>query len=119
MFSCSLGCQHALDIERRENKEGTEWQDPYSGPIEVNIWHEPQGLLRERLINAWRVLRGRPVITEGICLMHAEAQEMGRFLLAISSAIHPKDVEWASAANLSSSHYCSCLTFSGNPKREE
>ncbi len=96
MFRCSVGCKHAIEIERWS--DGNQWDDTVNGPIEVNVWYLPTGW-RERIRNAWRVLRGKEVLAEGICLMHAEAQEMGRYLLAISSAGRPSDMEQATMAN--------------------
>ncbi len=90
MFTCSVGCRHAIEIERWENDEGTEWEDAINGPIEVNIWSIAHLMpTHQRIKDAWRLLRGKDVLIEGVCLNHAEAQQMGRYLLAISSAPHP------------------------------
>jgi hypothetical protein len=98
MFKCSVGCRHAIEIERWN--DGNEWDDTVNGPIEVNVWSSAHLLsYRERIKNAWRILRGRDTVVDGICLMHAEAQEMGRYLLAISSAERPSNMEQATAAN--------------------
>jgi hypothetical protein len=91
MFTCSVGCQHAIEIERWESDDGTEWEDAVNGPIDLNVWYQPESL-GERLRNAWRILRGRQVVTEGICLSLPQARQMGAFLLNISSAQCPADV---------------------------
>lgn len=90
MFPCSVGCHHAIEIERWESDDGSEWEDTVNAAVEVNVWYQPVRV-GERVRNAWRVLRGKQVLTEGICLMREEAREMGRFLLDISSAERPSD----------------------------
>ncbi|MDP9475240.1 MAG: hypothetical protein M3R38_06020, partial [Actinomycetota bacterium] len=101
IFKCSIGCRHAIEIERWN--DGNEWDDTVNGPIEVNVWSLNHLLpFRERIKTAWRALRGKDVVADGICLMHDEAQEMGRYLLAISSAARPSDMEQATTTNASS-----------------
>ncbi len=88
MFPCSVGCHHAIEIERWE--EDGEWDDAVNAAVEVNVWYQP-ARVGERVRNAWRVLLGKQVLTEGICLRREEAREMGRFVLDISSAERPSD----------------------------
>ena len=106
MFTCSVGCKHAVEIERWENEEGTEWEDSVNGPIEFNVWSLAYAYpWRMRLKDAWSILRGRDTLVEGICLAHDEAQEMGRYLLSISAAVHPRD---AKEPSVTPSYTCNC-----------
>ncbi len=117
MFKCSVGCRHAVEIERWENDEGTEWEDSVNGPIEFSVWSlAHRNPLRMRIKDAWNILRGRDTLIEGICLMHHEAQSMGRFLLAISGAIHPKDAK-ISTATVGKTTYISSNTFTAPPRK--
>jgi hypothetical protein len=108
-FACSVGCRHAIEVERFESEDGTEWDDSANAPIDVGVWQDPyrEGLWR-RLKDAWTLVRGRKVLMEGLCLTHADAQELGRFLIAISTAMHPADARRTTATGSGASFFCLC-----------
>ena len=109
-FQCSVGCKHTIEIGRDENDEGTEWEDCVNAAIDINVWSLAHLMpLLERMKNAWRMICGKETIYDGICLMPSEAQEMARFLLALSSAAHPADTAQASVGD--ATYSCSCSTF--------